>query len=134
MREAINLLSIVNSDVLAKDVNKYTTPNWAGNTRDLQKHLWKLPIPKFDEGIPLHRDWQRRVRLRRRGVQLELAKLRKQLGDKLTVTIARRDIRKWLRSSKEGKAVERLVGSCCARRSEHPDPVAPAPAREPQKN
>ena len=44
------------------------------------------------------------------GVQVVLAKLREERGDKLTVTIARRDIRKWLRSSKEGAAVERLVG------------------------
>ena len=38
-QEAHYLLAIINSDVLAEDVNKYTTPNWAGKTRDLQKHL-----------------------------------------------------------------------------------------------
>ena len=37
--EAHYLLSVINSDALADGVNKYTTPNWAGKTRDLQKHL-----------------------------------------------------------------------------------------------
>ena len=45
-REAHYLLAIINSDTLADAVNRYTTPNWSGKTRDLQKHLWKLPIPR----------------------------------------------------------------------------------------
>ena len=40
------------------------------------------------------------------GVQVVLAKLREERGDKFTVTIARRQIRKWLRNSDEGAAVE----------------------------
>ena len=48
------LLAIINSNALALMVNKYTTPNWAGNTRHLHKHSWKLPIPEFDAGKPLH--------------------------------------------------------------------------------
>ena len=54
MEEANYLLAVVNSDALAIDVNKYTTPNWAGNTRDVQKHLWKLPIPEYDPDQKLH--------------------------------------------------------------------------------
>ena len=53
MQEANYLLAIINSDALAAAVNPLTTPNWAGNTRDLQKHLWKLPIPEFDAGQPV---------------------------------------------------------------------------------
>ena len=108
--EAHYLLAIVNSDSLAETVNALTTPNWAGNTRDLHKQLWKLPIPRYDEGIGLHRDLASAGKAAAAGVQVVLAKLREERGDKLTVTIARRDIRKWLRSSKEGAAVERLVG------------------------
>ena len=43
-------------------------------------------------------------------MQVVLKRLGEQRGDKLTVTIARREIRGGLRVSKEGKAVERLVG------------------------
>ena len=108
--EANYLLAIINSQSLAESVNTLTTPNWSGKTRDLHKHLWKLPIPEYDEGFPLHRNLAQAGEAAAAGVQLELAKLREQHGDKLTVTIARREIRKWLRSSKEGAAVERLVG------------------------
>ena len=53
-QEAHYLLAIINSETLAENVNKYTTANWAGNTRHLHKHLWKLPIPDFDLHEPLH--------------------------------------------------------------------------------
>ena len=56
IQEANYLLALINSDTLASAVNQYTTPNWAGNTRDLHKHLWKLPIPEFDAGNSLHRE------------------------------------------------------------------------------
>ena len=44
----------------------------------------------------------------------KLAELRKQRSDKLTVTIVRRELRKWLRASDEGKAVETAVGKLLA--------------------
>ena len=47
-------MAVINSPALATLVNQYTTPNWAGNTRDLHKHLWKLPIPEYDPGTQLH--------------------------------------------------------------------------------
>ena len=31
-------------------------PNCAENTRDLQKHLWKLPIPEYDAMAARHRE------------------------------------------------------------------------------
>lgn len=43
------------------------------------------------------------------GVEKELVNLRRRYP-KLTVTIARREIRKWLRESAEGKRVEDVVG------------------------
>ena len=69
-REAHYLMAIINSDTLADAVNKYTTPNWSGKTRGLQKHLWKLPIPEFARvihcitGCPKQGIWQRRAQLR----------------------------------------------------------------------
>ena len=40
---------------------------------------------------------------------LRLAALLKGRGDRLTSTITRRELRKWLRASDEGKAVETAV-------------------------
>ena len=107
--EAHYLLAIINSDTLATEVNKYTTPNWAGNTRDLQKHLWKLPIPEFDPAEELHVTIADSGATAAAGAKTKLEGLRSQRGDDLTVTIARRELRAWLRASDEGQAVEDSV-------------------------
>ncbi len=108
-REAYYLLAIINSRTLATAVNKFTTANWAGNTRDLHKHLWKLPIPEFDAANPLHMAISKAGEAAAAGAAKQLEQLR-QDRPKLTVTIARRELRKWLRASTEGKAVEERVG------------------------
>ena len=107
-QEAHYLLAIVNSDVLAEDVNKYTTPNWAGKTRDLQKHLWKLPIPEFDPANPLHAEVSDAGKAAAKDAARQLAALQAE-RDRVTVTIARRELRKWLRNSPEGRSVEQIV-------------------------
>ena len=104
--EAHYLLAIINSDCLAVAVNPYTTPNWAGKVRDLEKHLWKLPIPEFDPGDPLHLAISEVGQSAAQGAARELAALR-QSRSKLTVTIARRELRKWLRVSEEGQSSRR---------------------------
>ena len=109
MQEANYLLAIINSDALATAVNKYTTANWAGNTRHLHKHLWELPIPEFDPGNRRHVAIANAGQAAAQGAALQLEQLRQQ-RNKLTVTVARRELRKWLRESKEGKVVEREVG------------------------
>ena len=107
--EATFLMAIINSETSYEAVMPLMAKGQFG-ARHLHKHMWKLPIPMYDEGFPLHRNLASASEAAAAGVQLELAKLREQRGDKLTVTIARREIRKWLRSSAEGKTVERLVG------------------------
>ena len=115
--EANYLLSVINSDALAIAVNKYTTPNWAGNIRDLHKHLWKLPIPGYDPAQKLH------VRISQAG---ERAAGGGRGGGPAGATAsgkgrqADRDHRPagtagaWLRSSPEGAAVEAAVGQLLA--------------------
>ena len=110
IQEANYLLAIINSDSLAIAVNPLTTPNWAGKTRDLHKHLWKLPIPEFDGGNALHRETAEAGAAAALGSGERLAELRAERGDGLTVTIARRELRAWLRGSAEGAAVEDAVG------------------------
>ena len=107
--EANFLIAIINSNALYQLVEPLM-PKGQFGARHLHKHLWKLPIPRYDEGVQLHRDLAQSGEAAAAGVQVVLAKLREERGDKLTVTIARREIRKWLRESDEGAAVERLVG------------------------
>ena len=108
--EAHYLLAIINSDTLADAVNKYTTPNWAGNTRDLHKHLWKLPIPEFDADDPLHVEISEAGKAAAAGADQRLSELRAERGGDVSVTIVRRELRAWLRKSAEGAAVEGAVG------------------------
>ena len=67
--------------------------------------LWKLPIPEFDPSNSLHMAISKAGAAAAAGAAKQLEQLR-QDRPKLTVTIARRELRKWLRASAEGKAVE----------------------------
>ncbi len=107
VQEANYLLAIINSDTLYESVMPLMSKGQFG-ARDLQKHLWKLPIPEFDAADPLHLAVSRAGRAAAEAAARELAALR-QTRSKLTVTIARRELRKWLRESEEGRAVEEAV-------------------------
>ena len=63
-QEAHYLLAIVNSDALYEAVTPLMSKGQFG-PRDLQKHLWKLPIPEFDPANPLHAEVSRRRQGRR---------------------------------------------------------------------
>ena len=84
-------------------------PKGQFGARDLHKHLWKLPIPEFDPGDPLHAEVSAAGEAAAEGAARQLARLREE-RDRVTVTIARRELRKWLRASPEGQAVEDAVG------------------------
>ena len=117
LEEAHYLLGIINSDTLAEAVNKYTTPNWAGKTRDLEKHLWKLPIPEFDPKDSLHTDVSKAGEATALAAAQQLAQLREE-RDRVTVTIARSELRKWLRTSPEGQTVEEAVSKLLSQETE----------------
>ena len=107
--EANCLLAIINSDALQEAVTPLMSKGQFG-ARDLHKHLWKLPIPEFDPSQELHVASAKAAS----GAAARLAQLRKLRGDKLTVAIARRELRVWLRTSEEGRAVETAVGRLLA--------------------
>ena len=109
MYEANYLLAIINSDVLYEAVQPLMAKGQFG-ARHLHKHLWKLPIPEFDAGSPLHRELAEAGAAAALGASGRLAELRSERGERLTVTIARRELRAWLRGSAEGAAVEGVVG------------------------
>ena len=108
MNEAQYLLAIINSDILYAAASPLMSKGQWG-ARDLQKHLWRLAIPEFDARDATHAaisDAGRQVAV---GVERELERLR-EARPGFTVTIARREIRKWLRESAEGQRVEEVVG------------------------
>ena len=112
-REAGYLLAIINSNSLYEAVKPLMSKGQFG-ARDLHMHLWKLPIPEFDPGDPLHAIDIRGRPVRRRGRGARAGRQLRQSRPHLTVTIARRELRKWLRESEEGKAVEAAVSRLLA--------------------
>ena len=110
--EAHYLAVIINSDTLEESVNKFTVPNWAGRTRHLQKHLWRLPIPTYDSNNTLHTD------LAALGGQLaneaanqltDLQTARAADNKSTSVIVARRQLRQWLSTHPPAQQVEQLA-------------------------
>ena len=111
-----NLMGIINSNSLYGAAISLMSKGQF-SARHLHKHLWKLPIPEFDSGNPLHVRVSQAGEVAAKGAAKQLAQLRQDRVD-LTVTSARREIRKWLRESKEGKAVEKVVGELLAKKED----------------
>ena len=108
IEEAQYLLAVINSDALYQKVIPFMSKGQFG-AQDLHKHLWKLPIATFDKSDSLHRAVADAGAVASKGSQSVLERLRGE-RDKVTVRVARREIRKWLRVSHEGREVEGLVG------------------------
>ena len=106
--EANYLLAVINSDALYAAVQPLMAKGQFG-ARHLQKHLWKLPIPEYDGREALHGELAAAGEAAAMGAARELARLRRE-RERVTVTIARRELRKWLRQSAEGARVEAAVG------------------------
>ena len=112
LQEASYLLAIINSATIYEDAQPLMNKGLFG-ARDLHKHLWKLPIPEFDKENLLHQEVSEAGAAAARGAATQLEQLREALAEReqpLTVTIARRELRAWLRRSAEGTTVEGLVG------------------------
>ena len=113
--EACYLTAIINSSQLA--IGSIAAIDAEGSIRCAacsDAHLASEAIPEFDGEDSLHMSINR-MRVgdqAANGVELELVNLR-QRYPKLTVTIARREIRKWLRRSRRKvSAWRRLWGRC----------------------
>ena len=108
IQETNYLLAIINSDALQEAVTPLMSKGQFG-ARDLHKHLWKLPIPEFDPKQRLHVVIAKAGDRAAAGAAEKLAQVRRERGSKFSVTVARRELRAWLRSSPEGKEVEAAV-------------------------
>lgn len=107
--EAHYLTAIINSGVLYEKLEPMM-PKGQFGARHVQKHLWRLPIPEFDAGDSTHMSIADAGRQAAVGVERELERLGEERPG-FTVTIARREVRKWLRESAEGQRVEEVVGT-----------------------
>ena len=106
-REANYLLAVINSNALYEAVAPLM-PKGQYGARHLHKHLWRLPIPEYDAAHELHVEVSEAGEAAAWGAAKQLAQLRQE-RDRVTDTIARRELRTWLRASPEGKAVEAAV-------------------------
>ena len=115
--EADYLLAIINSDSLQEAANPLMSKGQFG-ARDLHKHLWKLPIPEYDPANPLHADISDAGKAAAAGAKRQLARVRAQRQESrrvFSVTVARRELRNWLRSSPQGQRVEQAVSELLGR-------------------
>ena len=108
LREASYILAIINSDALYELV-KPLMPKGQFGAWHLHKHLWRLPIPQFNPRNPLHAAVSQAGEEAAAGAAQRLTQLRGE-RDEVKVNIARRELRKWLSQSPEGRAVEEVVG------------------------
>ena len=107
--EATYLLAIINSKALYEAVIPFMSKGQFG-ARDLQKHLWKLPIPEYDGTEALHGEIAAVGAAAAAGAARELGRLRADRGNDVGSRIVRRELRKWLRQSAAGARVEAAVG------------------------
>ena len=108
VQEVNYVVCIINSQALGEAATPFM-PKGQFGARDLHKHLWKLPIPEFDPAEELHVAISQAGEVAAAGAARKLAQLRQERS-RVTVTIARRELRKWLRASPEGRTVEEVVG------------------------
>ena len=110
--EALYLMTIINSDETWQATIPLATKNWAGNSRDIHKHLWKIPIPEFDEEIPMHQDLAhlgQRLAEEAKVVWIETQAARSASRKSTSVTIARRVLREWQAESPIAQQAEQIV-------------------------
>ena len=104
--EAYYLLAIINSDRLYYSVEPFMSKGNFG-ARDMNKHIWRLPIPLFDQSVSIHTDiseaGKRAVQKVKQGLQGPLQNV---IGDK----VGRGKARDWIRDTSEGQRVEEVVG------------------------
>ena len=115
MAEAHYLLAIINSANLYEYVEPLM-PKGQYGPRHLHKHLWRLPIPEFDDEDTVHVEVSNAGAGAAVGATQELTRIRQQRGNNAYYLTVRKDLRKWLSSSREGKRVEEAVGELLARR------------------
>ncbi|WP_419925854.1 hypothetical protein [Candidatus Poriferisocius sp.] len=111
--EAHYLAAIINSNHLYTSVEPLM-PKGQFGARDLMRHLWKLPIPAYDQENTLHHELAeagKRAADQAAKVWQARKKERQEAGKATSSRAARDDIRKWLSESEIGAEIETKVAS-----------------------
>ena len=110
LEEAYYLLAIINSQTLERVVSNFM-PKGLFGARDLEKHLWKLPIPEYEASNKNHATLSLLGREAEQECQALLNKLTKLNGeDWLTTTNVRSNLRNgWQPGSPTAQAIEASV-------------------------
>ena len=109
--EARYLVAVINSNCLDEQLAPLM-PKGQFGARHVHKHLWRLPIPGFDDSDSLHVELAEAGEAAAIGAKAlwdEVRVEREAKGQSTSVTVARREIRKRLSESAEGQRVEELV-------------------------
>ena len=104
-------MAIINSRILEEAVAGLMSKGQFGS-RDLHKHLWRLPIPAYDPSTMLHREIATaamRVVADAAEVLSQVRTDRATVGKVTSTTVVRREIRAWLATSDESQDLERAV-------------------------
>ena len=100
--EAHYLLAVINSNVLRDKVKPFM-PKGQFGARHLHKHLWKLPIPKYDPNNPTH------TAVSEAGKKATRAAKTNCLDQSKHFRTIRNHLRSWLQESLQGTNVEQTV-------------------------
>ena len=98
--EAWYLCAILNSAVVTERVRPLMS--YGKDERDIDKYVWRLPIPEYSDSIKLHRQLSELGQ----EAEKEVASLALR---KVGFTAQRRQVREYLAVSKTGKSIETLV-------------------------
>ena len=110
LREAHYLLAIINSLALERAVDPFR-PKGLYGSRHVHKHLWKLPIPKYNPAVDTHAELSRLGRAAEQSANERITTLREAVGgDALTVTKVRSELRgNWQKEEPACIAIEKAV-------------------------
>ena len=106
--EAHYLLAIINSDKLREGIAPFM-PKGQFGPRHVQKHLWRLRIPRFDPRDPIHVAVSQAGQAAAEEAPKRLKGIKARSKKPVSVTIARRELRSWLAASSTGRTVEEAV-------------------------
>jgi hypothetical protein len=99
--EALFLCAILNSAEITRQVRPLMS--YGKDERDIDKHIWRLPIPEFDSSNPLHAELSSLAAK----VEQEVSAI--QLDEARNFVALRRQVRSFLAESTRAQQIERIV-------------------------
>ncbi|MYB77823.1 MAG: N-6 DNA methylase [Chloroflexi bacterium] len=106
--EAYYLIAIINSDKLRDSIVPFM-PKGQFGPRHVQKHLWRLRIPRFDPRQSIHLAVSRAGQAAEAEATKRLDEIQSHATKPISVRKARRELRSWLPESSKGRLVEDAV-------------------------